>query len=130
MVQDRRIAEMFDTVEWIESTPVFRAYKIMEVVDGSNKTLFHALNGSRTVPRERWLKANNVMCKDGTSKTSYLSGWHVLPTREECEAYLKSFKKRLEILEIVECHVMDLRCKEHSPSNVWLSNHILINEVN
>ena len=99
MEWDKRINEMFEQVGCQLYEPIFKAYKIMEVVDGSNKTLFHALNGSRTVPRERWLKANNVMCKDGTSKTSYLSGWHVLPTREDCEAYLKSFKKRLEILD-------------------------------
>ena len=66
-------------------------YKIVDVVDGNIKTLFHGLNGSRTVPDKTWLKADKKLVRDGTSKTWYLSGWHVLKTKEECEEYLGKF---------------------------------------
>lgn len=101
-----------------------KAYKIVEVVNGDIRTLFHGLNGSRTVPRGQWLKADMKMVKDGTSKTEYLSGWHVLPTREACEEYMSRFTKRVDILHIVECEVRNTWPKAHSPSPVLLAEYI------
>lgn len=105
-----------------------KAYKIVEKVDGKVKTLFHGLNGSRTLPIGEWLTADMKEVKDGTSKNSYTSGWHVLPTVEDCKNYLTKFKNRLDCLIIVECEV-DGRIweKEHSPSPVFLAEHMRIN---
>jgi len=102
-----------------------KAYKIVEVVDGNIKTLFHGINGSRTMPKDVWIKANEVMGKDGTSKTSYLTGWHILYDYREAVQYLKRFTKRLDLLKIVECNIKGtVRPKEHSPSPVFLAEYI------
>ena len=50
------------------------AYKIVELDDGHIKTLFHGLNGSRILPCNVWLKSEQKLVKDGTSKTFYESG--------------------------------------------------------
>jgi len=68
-------------------------YKIVEVdKNGKVKSLFHGTNGSRFLQMNTWLKADLKLSKDGTSKTTYLSGWHILPTYEECKHYLTKFK--------------------------------------
>jgi len=101
-----------------------KAYKIVEVVNGEIKTLFHGLNGSRTIPTGEWLKADMKMVKDGTSNTTYLSGWHVLPTKKDCEDYMKRFTRRIDLLQIVECEVENIWKKEHSLSPVLLAEYI------
>jgi hypothetical protein len=97
-------------------------FKIMIQDDKGNlKTLFHGLNGSKTLPRDVWLEANEKMVRDGSSKTWYLSGFHVLETKEECEEYLKFFKKPLNRI-IVPCLVKgELRPKSHSRHPVYLA---------
>lgn len=106
-----------------------KAYKIVEVEDGAIRTLFHGLDGSRTVPKGQWLRAKEHMVKDGTSKTTYLSGWHVLLNYSDAVEYMKNFTKRLDLLQIVECSVEDIRPKEHSPSPVYLAKAIRFGEA-
>ena len=100
------------------------AYKIVEVQNGDIRTLFHGTNGSRTIPKGEWVQAVMKEVKDGTSGTSYISGWHVLMDYQHCVEYLKRFKNRLDILEIVPCEVRNLRPKEHSLSPVFLAEYI------
>jgi len=97
-----------------------QAYKIVEVVDGKVKTLFHGLNGSRTIPSGVWLKADQKLVSDGGS-TQYVSGWHVLTDYDETKKYLGRFKTRTDILTIVPCVVKNVRPKKHSPSPVLLA---------
>lgn len=104
-----------------------KAYKIVETDDKGNiKTLFHGLNGSKIIPKNKWLKAKEKLVRDGTSKTWYISGWHVLLTHKDAVDYLKAFKTRLDRLKIVEVLVKDLRPKEHSPSPVFLAKSMLL----
>ena len=100
-----------------------KAFKIMErSPKGSLRTLFHALNGSRVLPLDTWIFAKMSMVKDGTSKTSYIAGWHVLPTYEDAETYLKRFRNRLERLEIIPVEVDGIIWpKAHSPSPTLLA---------
>ena len=105
-----------------------QAYKIMEVTpQGDFKTLFHANNGSRTVPSKQWVKAQKRLnVKDGTQKTTYDSGWHTLPTYHEALEYFSKFKVKTN-RHIVLCLISgDTRPKVHSPSNVSLSDSIYI----
>jgi hypothetical protein len=102
------------------------AYKIVESSPKGPKTLFHGLNGSRLIPKGKWLKAEKKMVKDGTSKTQYLSGWHVLPSEEEAAKYLQRFKTRIDKLCIIPVLVKNIRQKSHSNSNVWLADSIKI----
>jgi len=97
---------------------------------GNYKTLFHGINGSRTMQKDIWLKAVEKMVKDGTSKTSYLSGFHILRSKEECEEYLKYFKSEVNRV-IVPCLAKgNIREKSHSRHPVFLSREIkFINEI-
>ncbi len=107
------------------------AYKIVEYDKGKLKSLFHGTNGTRIMEQHTWLEAQiRENAKDGTSKTTYKLGWHVLPTLDECKAYLSRFTKRLDKLVIVEVEIDgDIWEKEHSPSNVLLSTRMKINDV-
>ena len=103
-------------------------YKIVERQNGVLKTLFHGLNGSRIIPENKWLKAEKKLVRDGTSKTYYKSGWHIMPTYEECVEYLKFFQN-LNTKCIVKCKAMDIRPKSHSRSNVFLADYILVGPI-
>jgi len=107
--------------------PVLCCFKIVEYEKGQIRTLFHGLNGSRKMPAGKWLTAIKKQVKDGTSKSTYLSGWHILLNIEECEDYLLKFTKRLDKLKIVRCEARGLRPKTHSPDNVWLADQIRFN---
>jgi len=101
-------------------------YKIVDYEDGKIKTLFHGLNGSRTLPTNIWLTADQKLVRDGSTGTLYMSGWHVLSTYEECEQYLKKFIN-IKHKRIIECEVGgELRQKEHSRDNVFLADRIRI----
>lgn len=105
------------------SDPV-KAWKIVEVVDGAIKTLFHGLDGSRTMPRGVWLNARETEVRDGSGNRTYLSGWHVLMSKAEALFYLSRFTARADRLRVVECWVEGLRPKAHSPANVMLARRI------
>jgi len=104
-------------------------YKIVEI-DKSNrvKSLFHGTDGSRVLEMNKWLTANIILTKDGTSKTRYLSGWHILPSYEECSEYLTKFKI-LHNKRIARCRATVIWPKSHSRSNVFLSKNIFIEEI-
>lgn len=108
-----------------------KAYKIMEYHDGIFKTLFHGNFGSRVIQSNKWIKAQiRERVKDGTSKTYYKSGWHVLPTLNECREYLIQFTRRLDKLVIVECKISgDIWEKKHSHANVLLAEYIYIGKI-
>ena len=104
-----------------------KAYKIVEQHGLHLKTLFHGLDGTRTLPYGKWLTAVKKDVKDGTSKTTYLSGWHVLMSRAAAEDYLGAFTKRLDILKIVPVDVRgEVRLKEHSRSEVYLADEMRV----
>jgi hypothetical protein len=91
---------------------------------GTYKTLFHGLNGSRTVPKGIWLHAVEKMVGDGTSKTRYLSGFHILKKREDCVEYLTYFKTPKNRV-IVPCLARgNIRPKSHSRHPVFLSREV------
>jgi len=71
-----------------------------------------------------WLKAVEKMVKDGTSKTSYLSGFHILKTQKDCEKYLTYFRTPKNRV-IVPCYRRgDIRSKSHSRHPVFLAQEI------
>ena len=102
-------------------------YKIVDCENGVYKTLFHGVDGSRTLEFDKWLKADVKEVSDGSSSTIYMSGWHVLHTYEECKEYLKRFK-HVENKRIVKCHISEVWPKEHSKANVFLAKYIYILE--
>jgi len=106
-------------------------YKIMDFDRGEVKTLFHGLNGSRTVPRFVWLDANvKEGASDGTGKRKYTAGWHVIESLEDTEAYLARFTN-LEHKVIVKVTTEGKRWKkEHSPAKgLWLCERMRIDGI-
>jgi hypothetical protein len=106
------------------------AYRICERKDEKLLTLFHGLNGTRTLPVGEWLKADVKLVCDGTRKTSteYMSGFHLLPTMDECRDFARKFTKERDLV-MVECEVKGIRRKEHSPSNVLLVDNMKLIRV-
>lgn len=104
-------------------------YKIVEKHPNVHviKTLFHGVNGSRVLELNRWLEADIKMVHDGSpdTGTSYLSGWHILPSRQDAEDYLEYFKLR-DTKHIVPCYAREVWPKEHSRSDVYLAKYIKI----
>ncbi len=107
------------------------AYRICERKGDKLLTLFHALNGTRILPTDKWLYADIKIVADGTRATSteYISGFHVLMTKEECRNFSKKRFTSPRDLVMVECEVEGLRKKEHSPSNVFLANKMKLLRV-
>jgi hypothetical protein len=108
-----------------------KAYKIVEHYKGGIRTLFHGTHGSRHLPINVWIDAQiRESAKDGTSKSTYKSGFHSIPTLKECRDYLSQFKTRLDDLVIVEVEVgNETWGKKHSPSNIILSSKIKITKI-
>ena len=106
-----------------------KAFKIVEVLDGKIKTLFHGLNKSKTMEQGKWLEADVKLGRDGSGNRYYLTGWHTLLTLEEAKEYLSRFKSRIASLKIVECEITEIWKKQHSPSNVMLSRYIKFGEI-
>jgi hypothetical protein len=108
-----------------------KAYKIVELGPRGPRALFHGTNGTRDFPVGQWHRAEQREgVRDGTSKTTYTAGWHVLPTIEDCREYLSRFTQRLDKLVIVECEIAgDIRPKAHSPSPVLLAEWIKVHGV-
>ena len=90
--------------------------------------LFHGINGSRILDQNVWIDAVVKPVKDGTSKTTYMSGWHIMPSAEECHSYLDKFK-HVENKVVVRCEASGIRPKEHSPSNVFLADRIKVLDI-
>ena len=102
-------------------------YKIVDVVNGDVKTLFHGVQGSRTLPLDTWLTAEKKMVQDGKGKM-YLSGFHIMQSLEDSIEYLKRFRNNKNKAVVLVSTEKEWK-KEHSPSNVWLCEKIKIHEV-
>jgi hypothetical protein len=104
-------------------------YKIVdEVKPGVFKTLFHGVNGSRVLNFGEWLTAEIKDVKDGSSKHTYKSGWHIVPTYEECLIYLQKFRN-VDKKRIVRCHAKNIWPKSHIRHNIHLAEYINIEGV-
>lgn len=100
-------------------------YKIVDYENGQYKTLFHGVNKSRVLKFHEWLEADVKHVQDGSSRTTYLSGWHILPDYKSTLKYLERFKN-FEHKRLVQCKARNVWPKLHSPSNVFLAQFIYI----
>jgi hypothetical protein len=102
-------------------------YKIVERYEDGIRTLFHGNYGTRRIEQGRWVRAEvRPRAKDGTSKTTYQSGFHLLPTFEDAVQYMSRFKNRLDKLVIVPVwyDVNTSWRKTHSRAPVILASHV------
>lgn len=107
------------------------AYRICERKGDKIQTLFHGINGSRTIPLNEWVNANVKIVTDGAKEksTKYLSGFHVFEHKEDCRKFISRFRKERDLV-MVECEVKGkMWKKEHSPAPVILVEHMKIIKV-
>lgn len=102
-------------------------YKIVEDHNGSPKTLFHGVDGIRTLPFNQWVNADIKWVNDGNTQ-SYWSGFHLLKTANEAIDYLRKFKHRSNkaIVKVSIDPKKKLWRKAHSPNDVWLAESMKI----
>lgn len=105
------------------------AYRLLRVRNGKPCTLFHGYHGSRELPQDKWLRAVKRQVwnpgKKGKSP-GFTSGWHILPSKEECVDYLKRFTAKDDI---VVCRVEVKVLREKPRSKVTLCDHMKINSI-
>jgi len=103
-------------------------YRIVEIVDGKVRSLFHGTNGSREIPIGEWYQANTKEVKDGTNGKIYKGGWHFLPTKEDAISFLDRMFRIKDNRYVIECYVRgDIREKAHSKKGgCLLANEIMI----
>lgn len=104
---------------------MLKYYRICERKNGKLYTLFHKVYTSRYMPMNEWLDARVGEVRDGSKKTakSYISGFHVFWDPDECESFIKMFRKQRDLV-MVECEIGRKWPKEHSRSNVLLTDRI------
>jgi hypothetical protein len=101
-------------------------YRLVELgKDGSFKTLFHGVKGSRTLPKGKWLTCERKIVHEGINGTKYISAFHVLPSLEECQEFSKIFEIR-DNRRIISLKYRQFRPKRHSRGPVLLANRIFI----
>ena len=99
-------------------------YKIVEKQGDEFLTLFHGINGSRVLPKNKWIKAvikDNVMDGKGSK---YTSGLHIIDGYENALEYLNRFKRTDRV--IVPCYAKGLKRKTKSKPYVYLADEIMI----
>jgi hypothetical protein len=104
------------------------AVKILERTNDPTiyKLLFHGVEGSREVELRRWYTATKKEVSDGSNGTKYESGFHVLPTIIEAEAYMKKFTADRVLMPLWVKLDGEVRVKEHSRANIWLADSFMI----
>lgn len=90
-------------------------WRLFELSDkGHLKTLFHGVEKSRTIKEGRWYEAEVRPVRDGTSKTWYLSGFHVMRDVSGLN-YVDRFTADRELVA-VQVEVIDTWEKPTNPS--------------
>ena len=109
------------------------AYRIVEIKDGKVKPLFHGIRGRREFPLDTWVKADMKMVKDGSSTFTYLSGFHVLRTKQEAEKFFSTMFRIKKDRYIIPCYVLGGFRRKHPKGKKglravsWLVDYIYIN---
>ena len=102
-------------------------YKIVDKVEKGIKFLFHGINGTRDIPRGKWIKADKKWAGEGGQK--YWTGIHVFVSREIANKYFLRFTDKTKTRIIVKCWAKNLVPKKSSRGNVFLAEEIMVPEV-
>ena len=102
-------------------------YKVFNQKPGSDAcyTMFHAVNGSKQIPREAWITAYDHWVIDGSKGKTYLSGFHFFKTYENAQFFLNSLQNTI-FRHIVKCEFKDVWPKAHARREVFLAKKIYI----
>lgn len=105
---------------------------MLRVKHGRPHTLFHGFHGSRELVQDKTLRAveRDVWNpgKRSTGVPPFLSGWHVLFDKGECEEYLKRFTAKDDIV-VTRVLVAGTRPKPRATSNVHLARYMMVDSL-
>lgn len=101
------------------------AYKIFDLDGDRPKTLFHGVDGSRTLPIGKWIKAARKMVTNGSRMYPYLSGFHSYPDLEAARRWLQS-AQIVEGRVVVKVKIDGCREKPRDIRETILSDWLLI----
>ncbi len=100
-----------------------KAFKAFRVDKNNNLLfLFHGLNGSRKVPTNTWITAQQKLVTDGSGARKYKSGFHVFLNEEEIPKWLRKTKLPSLILPV---EVEGVRPK-WSNKNIGVARKLLV----
>lgn len=104
------------------------AWRLLRVKNGQPHTLFHGFHGSRQLVQDKTLRAveRQVWNPGKRGKgPGFISGWHVIADKSECEDYLLRFTSDDDM---VVCRVTAgvLSDKPRATSNVQLARYMRI----
>lgn len=104
------------------------AWRLLRVRNGQPCTLFHGYVGSRTLPLDITLEAEEKPVRNPGKKTGpqFISGWHVLMSKQACVEYLKRFTAKDDI---VVCRVDVDKLRSKPRSKVTLAREMRIHEA-
>lgn len=104
-----------------------KTYRILENREGRPMTLFHGLNGSRTLPLDVELEACTKMVRNAKGQKLFKGGFHTLERKQDVVDYLRRFTAARKG-KLVVCAV-DIRDTWIKPTNelVILSRYMIIN---
>jgi len=102
-------------------------YKLFELTpEGEVKTLFHGVNGSRSMQVGEMYHSERKEVSDGTNGTRYTSGFHCLPTFKDASSYRRRFTALHRTIAIFEVAAFNTRPKAHSRDPVFLADSVMI----
>ena len=104
------------------------AWRLLRVKNANPWTLFHGFHGSRQLPYDKELRAVESQVWNPGKKEKgpgFISGWHVILDRDECNEYLKRFTDKTDLV-VAKVHVANLRPKPRATSNVHLARYMKI----
>lgn len=108
------------------------SWRLLRVKNGVPYTLFHGYHGSRALPQDKLLRAveRDVWNPGKRSRGTppFLSGWHVIADKGECEEYLGRFTNCNDIV-ITRVQVACTRPKPRATSNVQLARYMMIDSL-
>jgi hypothetical protein len=119
------VLDMFRDFVALHNNPI-DCYRIVDLKDGKVKSLFHGTDGSRTLPFDKWIRANRKLVHDGPGGKYYIAGFHIFRTLGIAEAFFARRFRKKGGRAIIKCKASGLRQKMHSPSEVWLADELYI----
>jgi hypothetical protein len=102
-------------------------YKVLIEKNEKPIFLFHGVKGTRSIPFDKWIKAENKTVRDGTKGTLYVSGFHVFPNHKAIQDWTRSLSN-FENRYIVKVKIKKTRPKSHSIHDVILADHMIVTE--
>lgn len=100
-------------------------YKIFDTKGDDYLFLYHGINKSRKVSKNKWLTADRKLVSDGSNKNKYEGGFHFLKTLKEAKTYLTKFSTRRKNKVIIKVGVKNIR-KKPTGNSVWLADELFV----